>query len=82
MIASEPCAAVQVDIPNSCAMRGDFTDDVDLRFLFGQLDDGVRVVFERPALERFIHLAIDLLATPLPDDEPDTTPRTVVSPAP
>lgn len=68
MITHTPCAAVQVEIPNSCTIRGDFTADVDLRFVFGDPRDGMQVVFERPALERFLHLALDLLATPLPSD--------------
>jgi hypothetical protein len=82
MIASEPRAAVLVDIPNTCTMRGDLTADVDLRFVFGEPQHDVEVVFERPALERFIHLAIDLLATPMPDDETDVPSPAVVSPMP
>ena len=68
MIAHTPTAVVRVDIPNTCTMRGELTPDVDLRFLFGEPRDGITIVFERPALERFVHLAIDLLATPCPDE--------------
>lgn len=80
MIAQEPRAAVRVDIPNTCTMRGGLTEDVDLRFLFGEPREGVEVVFERPALERFLHLALDLLATPVPEDDLNGDLLTVVSP--
>jgi hypothetical protein len=68
MITHKPRAVVRVDIPNTCTMRGELTPDVDLQFLFGESRDGITIVFERPALERFVHLAIDLLATPWPDE--------------
>jgi hypothetical protein len=67
VIARQP--ATRVDIPDSCAMQGDFTPDTDLQFWFGERENGVAVTFERSALERFIHLAVDMLATPLPDDD-------------
>lgn len=70
MIASELQALVQADIPDTCDMYGGFTKDADLRFVFGEPDKGLQVVFERPALERFVHLAVDLLSTPLGEDPP------------
>lgn len=64
MIASEPQANVWLDIPNTCRISGEFTEDCDIRVTFGEPHDGARVVFERLALERFLHVALDLLATP------------------
>jgi hypothetical protein len=62
---------VQVGIPNECAIAADFTPDVDPRFQFDEPGRGVEVTFERLALERFVHLALDLLSAPWPDEGPD-----------
>jgi hypothetical protein len=70
VIAGTTHTTVQVGIPNDCAMQADVTPDIDLRFHFGEPECGVEVTFERLALERFLHLALDLLATPWPDEEP------------
>jgi len=71
VIPSTTHTLVQVGIPNECAIQADFTPDVDLRFQFGEAGQGVEVTFERLALERFLHLAFDLLAAPWPGDRPD-----------
>lgn len=65
---NKPEAAVWLDIPADCRMTGEFTGDFDLHVVFGDIKDGVEVMFERPALERFVTLANELLAVPLPDD--------------
>jgi hypothetical protein len=90
MIANHPKASAWIDIPNSCRMRGEFTSDHDIQVMFGDPDDGVNVLFQRPALERFVRLARELLAVPIPDDPEadlpklyatDATVRTVVKEA-
>lgn len=68
MIPNAPEKSVWLDIPDSCRMRGEFTGDLDIHVMFGDPNDGVNVLFERPALERFVLLANELLAVPLPDD--------------
>lgn len=49
-------------------MHGEFTGDRDIFVRFGDLSDGVELLFERPALERFVKMANELLAVPLPED--------------
>jgi hypothetical protein len=53
---------------NSCHMCGEFTGDFDIHVMFGDPRDGVNVLFKRRALERFVQLAHELLAIPMPDD--------------
>lgn len=90
MITNRPKASTWLDIPDSCHMRGEFTGDLDIQVMFGDPGDGVNVLFERPALERFVNLATELLAIPIPDDSEaglpklhavDTTVRTVMKEA-
>jgi hypothetical protein len=78
VIPSTTHAMIQVGIPNECAMQADFTPDIDLRFEFGEPGRGVEVTFERLALERFLHLALDLLTAPWPDDQPGQTAPSAV----
>ena len=78
MIPTTTHPAVQVGVPNECAMQADFTPDIDLRFEFGEPGHSVQVTFERLALERFLHLALDLLAAPWPDDQPGHIAPSVV----
>jgi hypothetical protein len=73
MTANRPGAAVWLDIPEGCHVSGEFTGDYDLHIVFGDLKDGVEMLFERPALERFVRPARELLAVPIPDD-PDVAP--------
>lgn len=56
-------------------MHGEFTGDRDIQLTFGNLDDGVTVLFERPALARFVLLANELLSVPLPGDPKAATDR-------
>lgn len=70
-----PAKAVWLDIPDACRMRGEFDPDRRLEFMFGGLRDGVNVVFERQALERFVTLANTLLAVPVSDDTQADLPK-------
>jgi hypothetical protein len=78
MIPTTNRPTVQVGVPNECPIQADFRPDIDLRFQFGEPACGVEVTFERLALERFLHLAVDLLAAPWPDGEPGETPLVMV----
>jgi hypothetical protein len=69
MTTNRPEAAVWLDIPGNCPISGEFTGDDDLHIVFGGLKDGVEVLFERPALERFVQLATELLALPIDGKE-------------
>jgi hypothetical protein len=68
MSPNPPEKTVWLDIPEDCRIRGEFTGDLDIHIVFGSSSDGVEMLFERLALERFVHLANELLAVPLPDD--------------
>lgn len=63
-----PELSVWLDVPDDCRIQAAFTGDRDIRFMFGQPSDGANVLFERPALERFVQVASQLLALELPDD--------------
>lgn len=78
MIPNPPeVASLVLDIPDTCRMRGEFTDvqqltgERDLRVVFGNSGGAVQLRFERPALVRFIQLAVDLVSARLPEDDPD-----------
>ncbi|MFC4856859.1 hypothetical protein [Actinophytocola glycyrrhizae] len=75
MTTSRPGAAVWLDIPEDCRMSGEFTGDHDLHIVFGDVKDGVEMLFERPALERFVKLATELLTLPIPVDPGEDLPR-------
>lgn len=75
MTTDKPEAAVWVDIPEDCRISGELTADYDLHMVFGDLKDGVEVLFKRPALERFVQLATELLALPIPAEPRDDVPR-------
>lgn len=81
MMPDPPQASVWLDVPEDCRMRGEFTGDRDIHVMFGNPDDGVNVLFERPALERFVEMANELLAVPLPDDLKAELPVVVSSAA-
>ncbi|MGQ0841879.1 hypothetical protein [Actinokineospora sp.] len=69
MIINEaPQVSVWLDVPETCRMRAEFTGDMDVQVMLGNPPDGVVVLFERLALERFVRLASTLLAIPMPDD--------------
>lgn len=57
-------AALQLDIPRCCRLRGSFTDCGDIRVLIGDPGDEVNVVFDRSTLTRFVELVSELLAVP------------------
>lgn len=63
-----PQVSVWLDVPDDCRMQAEFTGDRDINVMFGEPSDGVNVLFEREALARFVKLASELLAVPLPDD--------------
>lgn len=75
MIPNPPEKSVWLDIPEDCRMSGEFTGDRDIHLTFGNPSDGVDVLFERLALERFVQLANELLALPIPDDPKADLPR-------
>ncbi|GAB3432797.1 hypothetical protein [Actinophytocola sediminis] len=75
MIPNAPEKSVWLDIPDNCRMRGEFTGDHDIHLMFGNPDDGTNMLFERVALERFVQLANELLALPIPDDPKADMPR-------
>ena len=80
MTANKPEAAVWLDIPEDCRMSAEFTGDHDLHIVFGDRNDGVEMLFERPALERFVALATELLALPIPDDPREDMPKLYAPP--
>ncbi|MPZ84199.1 MAG: hypothetical protein GEV28_28880 [Actinophytocola sp.] len=61
MSSNPPEKSVWLDIPEDCRMHGEFTGDGDVHVVFGDLNDGANVLFERLALERFVQLANELL---------------------
>jgi hypothetical protein len=68
-MSNPPQVSVWLDVPDDCRMQGEFTGDRDIHIIFGQFGSGQQnVLFEREALERFVTLANELLAMPLPDD--------------
>lgn len=75
-----PQVSVWLDVPDDCRMQGEFTGDRDIQIQFGGLHDGAHLLFEREALERFVTLATDLLAVPLPENWKAELP-VLVSPA-
>lgn len=74
MIPDQPQTSVWLDIPDTCRMRGEFTGDFDIQVMFGDPYDGVTMLFERLALERFVRLAGELLAVPIPDNSKASLP--------
>ena len=75
MIPNKPEAAVWLDIPEDCRISGEFTADHEVHIVFGDRKDGVEMLFERPALERFVQLATELLAQPTPAGSRVDLPR-------
>lgn len=74
MTSHKPGAAVWLDIPEDCRVSGEFTADYDLHIVFGDLRDGVEMQIQRPALERFVQVATELLAQPIPVDASEDRP--------
>lgn len=58
-----PRSSVMVEIPD-CPMKGSITMDREILFVFGWPKEDALLVFKRPALERFVRLANELLAVP------------------
>lgn len=82
MIPNPPeVASLVLDIPDDCRMRGEFTEVQQLtgeraiRVVFGNSGDAIQVQFERPALKRFVYLAVELLTTPVCDDPEADLPK-------
>lgn len=82
MIPNPPeVASLVLDIPDDCRMRGEFTEVQQLtgeraiRVVFGNSGDAIQVQFERSALKRFVCLAVELLAQPIPDDPGGDVPN-------
>lgn len=67
-MSNPPQVSVWLDVPDGCRMRAEFTGDRDIQITFGNPSDGANMLFEREALERFVNLASELLAVPLPED--------------
>lgn len=68
MIPSPPEVSIWLDVPEDCRIRGESTGDEDIKVTFGNTNDGIVLLFERPAFERFTWIAHELLALPLPED--------------
>lgn len=69
MMTTPPQASIWLDIPDDCHIQGEFTGDRDITITFGTFGQGQQtVLFEREALQRFVKLANELLAAPLPAD--------------
>lgn len=79
MLTGQPHAAVWLDIPQRCQLRGKFTGDWDIHVMFGDPNDEVNLIIERSTLARFVDVASELLAVPAPKspeaDPPETTSR-------
>lgn len=74
-MTNPPRASIWLDIPEDCQMRAEFTGEHDMQFTLGDhYQLGQTVLFERPALERFVKLAADVLAVPLPEDRKAALP--------
>ena len=88
MIPNPPEVAVLVlDVPDSCRMRAEFVelphldDDLSIQLVLGNAGNPVRVRFARPALKRLVGIAVDVLADPRRDDDPDhDVPQLVAEP--
>jgi hypothetical protein len=63
-----PVASIWLDVPEDCRIACQFTGDGDVQFTLGEWHEGQVVLFERPALERFVQLATALLEKPTPID--------------
>jgi len=74
VIPDQPQISVWLDIPDTCRMRGEFTGDLDIQVMFGDSDGRTVMQFERLALERFVRLAGELLAVPVPADRKAALP--------
>ncbi len=74
-------ASLVLDIPDDCWMRDEFTEVQQLtgeraiRVVFGNSGDAIQVQFERPALKRFVCLAVELLTAPIHDDPNADLPK-------
>lgn len=73
MTPNQPEAAGWLDIPEDCRISGELTGDLPIEF--GDIKDGIEMMFERPALERFAAIVTELLAPPIPVDPRKDLPR-------
>lgn len=76
-----PRVAAWLNIPEDCRMAVELDYENDLRFTLGDpREDGLHIVFERSALERFVQLASDALKIEQSDDaESDQSELVIVS---
>jgi hypothetical protein len=79
-MSHQPHASIWLDVPEDCRMQAEFTGDRDIHLTFGEYGNQQNLLFERDALERFVSLANELLAVPLPEDYKAPLP-VLVSPA-
>lgn len=69
MRADQPHAAVWLDIPRSTRLRAKFTVEGDIHVMFGDQNDEMNMVFERPAMARLVEVAGELLAVARHEDK-------------
>jgi hypothetical protein len=74
-MTNKPEAAVWLEIPEDCRISGRFNSHDVVHIVFGDLKDGVEMMIERLALERFVVLANELLAEPVPVDSNGDSPQ-------
>jgi hypothetical protein len=67
-MSNAPRASIWLEVPGDCHMEGSFTGDRDIQVTFGHFGSQQNLLFEREVLERFVKLAGELLAVPMPDD--------------
>jgi hypothetical protein len=73
-----PRVIAWLEIPDDCRMKAMLDFDDELRFTLGsQSDDWQYIAFERPALERFVQLAQEVLALPEPASTKADRPKVV-----
>jgi hypothetical protein len=77
-MTNPPQVSVWLDVPEGCRIQGEFTGDRDIHITFGKFGSQQNMLFERESLERFVKLANELLAVPLPDDHKADLPVVVV----
>jgi hypothetical protein len=69
IMTTPPQASIWLDIPNDCHIQSEFNGERDIQITLGQFGEVQQtLLFEREALKRFVKLATDILAVPLPED--------------
>jgi len=67
-VNNSPQVSVWLDVPDNCRIQGEFPGARDIPITFGEFGSTQNLLFEREALERFVKMASNLLAAPLPED--------------